>query len=486
MLKKIRKNAKIFLWLLIIAFVIWLAADVILTRQGGAYAGVMFGRKVPFSEYKKAWEAARTTAIFTYGDKFRKVAENLNLDEEAWNRLILLHEAKRQGLRSDDSEVVNLIKDMAIFKDKGGNFDRKTYEYILRYTFGLTPRDFEEQVRGEITIKKLIDKQNELVQLTDEEILKEYKLINEKVKAGYVLFETEKYLSGVSYTEDELKEFFENNTRTFIIPERVNVEYFGRAFSDETEEAKDRIKKELQGISDEILEKKDFEEVAKKYSMQIKETGFFGKEDKIAGIGRSLYFANVALSLNPGQISEPIEIEMRNGIYILRVKEKKEARPAKFAEVKEKAERALKTKKAEDKAKEKAKEVQLTIKSRTEKKDKFEDIIKDLSLKIEQTDAFTRNTYIKGLGLAREFINAAFSLKEGEVYNEPVKVHNGYAILKLSAFIPIDEKKYEEEKEKFKGQLLAQKRYINFLTWFYGLKERANLRSNLERLRSQM
>lgn len=474
MLKAMRKNTKIFMWLLIIAFVVWLAADVILTRQGTAYAGIIFGKRISFGEYKKAWEAVRTKAIFAYGDEFQKVAKNLNLDEEAWDRLILLYEAKRQKIQTNDSEVVDFIRNIAIFKDKNDKFDPKTYEYILRYTFGLTPQDFEEQIRDELTIKKLMEKQNEKISLTDEEVLKGYKLTNEKVKACYILFETEKYYSPVSCAEDELKGYFEKNAKKFTIPEQANVEYFGKNFTDETEEVKNKLKEEMQKISDEVSEKKDFEGTAKKYSLEIKETGFFGREDKIPGIGWALNFANVALSLKPGEISYPIVT--KSGVCILKVKEKKQARPAKFEEVKEKVERALKMEKAENEALLKAKEVLSIIKTRVEKKDKFEDIIKELSLTAKETDAFTRNTYIEGLGVAKEFTDAAFSLKEGEIYNEPVKVHNGYAILKLSAFIPIDENKYKEEKDKFKEQLLTQKRYLNLLTWFYDLRERAKLK----------
>ncbi len=485
MLKTIRKKARIFLYILIIAFVVWLAADVILTGQGAVYAGIILGKRISLSEYKKAWEAVRTKAIFTYGDEFRKVASNLNLDDEAWDRLILLYEAKRQRFKTDDSEVVNFIKDIAIFKDKDGKFDRKTYEYILRYTFGLTPRDFEEQIREELTIKKMINSQNEKVQLTDEEVLSEYKIANEKAKATYILFKTEEHYPLASCTEDELRSYFEKNIQKFTIPEQVNVEYFGGDFSDETEETKNVIKNQMQAISDELSENKDFGGIAKKYSMQIKETGFFGREDKIADIGWSLDFANVALSLKPQEISKPIETKSGVGVYILRVKEKREARLAEFTEVKERVEKALKAEKAQEVAKAKSKEVLPTIKARIEKKDKFEDIAKDLSLTVKETDAFTRNTYIQGLGLAREFIDAAFSLKEGEIFAEPIKVHNGYAILKLSAFIPIDENKYKEEKEKFKEQLLAQKRYTNFLFWFYDLRKRAALKSNLENLQGR-
>lgn len=480
MLKTMRTNAKIFMYILITAFIAWLAADVILTRQSTTYAGIIFGKKVPFSEYQKAFIAARTKAIFTYGEQFLKLAKNLNLEEEAWDRLILLYEARRQRLKADDKEVVTLIRDMPVFKDKEKRFDSKAYENILRYSLGISPRQFEEQIREELTIEKLMDKQNANLSIGEDETLKEYKMLNEKAKAAYILFKTDDFIFVVNCTEDEAKAYFEKNRQLFTIPEQVNVQYFGKPFADETEEAKDNIRKRMREISDEISKEKDFEATAKKHSIEIKETGLFGREDKIPEIGWALNFADASLSLKPGEISKPIET--KSGVYVLRVKEKKQSRLAEFAEVKEKAEKAVKAQKAQEQAKAKAEETLSAIKARIEKKEKLEDILKDLSLTFKETEAITRNAYIQGLGWAPEFTGAAFSLKEGEIYSEPVKVHDGYAILKLSALIPIDENKYKEEKEKFKEQLLAQKKFSNFITWFSDLKKRANLKSNLKNL----
>ena len=50
--------------------------------------------------------------------------------------------------------------------------------------------------------------------------------------------------------------------------------------------------------------------------------------------------------------------------------------------------------------------------------------------------------------------------------------------------IPIDENKYKEEKDKFREQLLAQKKYFNSMSWFFELKKQADLRSNPDNFQS--
>lgn len=479
MLKQMRKNSRIFLYILIVAFVAWLAFDVINTAQRNPYAGSIFGKKVLTNDYQKAFIAARTKAILTYGEKIRDVQKDLNLEGDAWDRLILLAEAKKQKIKADDKEMVDFIKGIAIFHDKNGKFSNSLYEQILRYSLGITPVEFEEQIRGDLTIQKLLEKENEKVALTDEEILKEYKFVNEKAKADYIPFKAQDYLAQATCTEDEVKSYFEKNKAAFKIPEQVNAQYIGKVFPENAGEEKDKIRKEMKDISYELAAEKDLEGVAKKFSMQVKETGFFDRETKIPDIGWDLQFANTALSLQTGDLSGLVET--KTGVYILKVKEKKPSRQAEFAEVKDKAEKSLKAQKSEDLAKAKAAEALSAIKARLDKKEKFEDIAKSMSLTLQETGAFNRNSYIQGLGAAPEFAQAAFSLKEGEIFGEPVKVHDGYVIARQTALIPIDENKYNEEKDKFKEQLLAQKKYLNSMSWFFEIKKQADLKSNLNK-----
>lgn len=480
MLKQMRENSRVFLYILIVAFVAWLAFDAITTAQRNPYAGSIFGKKILINDYQKAYIAARTKAILTYGDKIRDVRKDLNLEDDAWSRLILLAEAKKQKIKTGDKEIVDFVKGIVLFHDKGGKFSNSLYEQILRYSLGLTPVEFEEQVRGDLTIQKLIEKENQKVVLTDEDILKEYKFVNERAKADYILFKAQDYLAEAACAEDEVKSYFEKNKAAFKLPEQVNMRYIGKAFPANTDEEKNKIRKEMKDISYELAGEKDIESAAKKFSLPVKETGFFNRETNIPDIGWDLQFADAALSLQTGDISGLVET--KTGVYILMVKEKEPARQAEFAQVKEKAEKFLKAEKAEEIAKTKADGALSAIKARLEKKEKFEDIVKSLSLAAKGTEAFSRNDYIQGLGAAPEFAKAVFSLKEGGVFGEPVKVHDGCAIARQTALIPIDENKYEEEKDKFKEQLLAQKKYFNSMSWFFELKKRSDLKSNLDKL----
>lgn len=475
MLKQIRENARIPLYILIVAFI---GLYAISSHETSPAAGKIFGKKIMLSDYRKAYIGARTQMIMRYGEFPRDIQAEKALEEETWNRLILLREAKKERIKVNDKEVVDFIKGIDVFNDKNGKFNNRLYEEILKYNFGLTPTAFEDIVRENLVITKLVDEQNRNIALSDEDVLKEYKFLNEKAKADYILIKTVDYLPQVSMGEDEVKTYFEKNRGAFEIPEQVDVEYIVKSFPDDKEESKEKIREEMRDLYYELSADKDFAAAAKKFSLPVKATGFFDKEANIPGIGYDFKFAGAAFALDADKISNPVET--KTGIYILKLRGKKPARTADFAEAKGRVEQALKAEKANDLAKAKAQEALDEVKRDAKK---FEDAAKRLSLSVKQTHEFARNQYIEGLGVAPEFANAAFSVKQGEVFGEVVKVHDGYAIARQVSITPIDDKKFQEEKEKFKEMMLAQKKFFASVTWFSELKKRADLQANLDKVR---
>ena len=480
MLKQIRENARIPLYILIVAFIGLYAVS---GHETNPPAGKIFGRKVLVSDFQKAYNGARTLLIMRYGELPRDTKIEPMIEDEAWNRLIMLYEAKKEHIKVSDKEIVEYVKGISAFNDKSGRFSKRQYEEILKYSFGLTPSEFEQQVKENLMMEKVVDKQGQDIKLTDDDVLREYKFLNEKVKADYILFKTADYLPQITVTEDETKAYFEKSKDAFKIPEKVNIEYIAKAFADDKEETKQKVRKEMKDISYEFAVSADLAAAAKKSSLEIKETGLFDRESNIPGIGYDLKFADAALALAAGQVSNPIET--KSGVYIIKAKEKKLGRAAEFSEAKELVENTLKLDKADAIAKAKAQEALNAVKAGLEKKGDFDDIAKGLSLSVKKTDAFARNQYIGGLGVAPEFAEAAFSAKQGEVFAEAIRVHDGYTIVRQDSITPIDEKKYQEEKDKLKGLMLAQKKYFASITWFTELKKKANLQNNLDKVRGR-
>ncbi|MDD2927814.1 MAG: SurA N-terminal domain-containing protein [Candidatus Omnitrophica bacterium] len=153
--KKTAKKIWVGLALIIIpAFALWGFGGTSCSRQENRPLGKIFGQTVSNLEFRDSLSAVTTAAIMQYGNKFPEVAKDLNLEAQAWERLILLYEAKKRGIKTSDKEVIRTIENLPYFQYKG-RFDNRIYNQTLQYIFRLKAREFEEQMRANLTLNKL-------------------------------------------------------------------------------------------------------------------------------------------------------------------------------------------------------------------------------------------------------------------------------------------------------------------------------------------
>lgn len=162
MLEVLRKKGvnKTILW--IIAIIVILSFGVF----GTAYrldnsvnsAGTIYGHSVNIKDFQEAYLDARDQAIRLYGDEFFKNGNRIDLEQETWDRLILLKEAQKHDIRVTDEEVVAYIAAVPFFQ-RSGQFDQTLYEEIVQNPriFDRSTHDFEEGIRKQLIIKKLIE-----------------------------------------------------------------------------------------------------------------------------------------------------------------------------------------------------------------------------------------------------------------------------------------------------------------------------------------
>ncbi|MCM8782126.1 MAG: peptidyl-prolyl cis-trans isomerase [Candidatus Omnitrophica bacterium] len=528
MLRQLRKRKimKRVLWtvaiLIIPPFVFWGGGSALRSRQKGpAYAGIIFGQKISFKEYGDAWQATKNQAIMIYGPKLNEVYESLNLDQQAWERLILLKEVKRRKIKVSDSEVIDTIQNFPFFQSKG-RFDKRAYDLILRQIFKIEARQFEEEIRDALSITKLRDTIIKDVIITDEEVKWEYKKENEKASLAYILISPISFKKYAKIQEDALKNYYRKNIVSFRVGEQVNIDYLGFEFSNyqknisvndedvrsyyeshkdefdpqkKFEEIRDIVKNRLiqekakesalmaaEKIDYILADKnKSFEEVAKEYDILVKETGFFGKEGLIPQIGWFPEIQKIAFTLNVGERSELIRPKMgfAKGYYIIKIKEKKPPYIQTYEEVKEQIENLLKEEEAARLAFLEAQRLHKKIEDLMKTKNiKFDEAILRIKRKLKYTEPFTRNGYIQGVGSATEFGEIAFNTKPGEV-SPIIKAQAGFCIFTVIEIIPIDEEKFAKEKEDFTKRCLEAKKSRILNEWYYLLIEKANLKSNI-------
>lgn len=460
--KKTAKKVWIILAIIIVpAFVLWGSGSLIRSKQEATYAGRVFGKNISFLEYKDALEAVRNSAIMQFGENFSEMQKILNLESQAWMRIILLFEAKKRKITASDKEVIELIESYPYFQ-RNGQFDNRMYSELLHYVFHTQPRVFEEQARQNIIISKLYRQVTAVLKVSAEEIKTEYRKANEEISLYYIAGAPSDFAKDINPSDADLKAYFAANSLQFKQPLSFNLDYV-------VLESENKIK----DVVSRLNKKRDFNKTIKEMGITLKETGLFAQTDPIPGIGWSPEILNLLSKLKIGQYSPPIQIGKY--YYVLRLKETKEAYIPAFEKLKDKVKEAFIKERATRAAKERIEECLLKLKESQQINPKLTDLektAKECGLKSGSTDYFKYGSYIEGIGASDILWVKALELKEGG-FSDIISMPSGFYIIKLKNRIPFDQNKFQGEQVEFSKKLLSQRQQEYFTQFTEDLKRKA-------------
>lgn len=469
--KKTAKKIWIILAIIVIPPFVLLwgpGSSIVRGKQKSGYVGKIFGRNIPISEYKDAYEAARNQAVLQYGDKFSEMQKYLNLESRAWDRLILLVQAKKNKIKATDKEVIEEIQGYPLFQNKG-RFDSQIYSQLLEYVFRIQPRQFEEEIRQNLILFKLSEGITGNITVTETEIKEEYQKLNEEISMYYIAGLPSDFAKGITVSQEEVKEYFTKNSLQFKEPLAFNIEY--TAINSENEDEK-AVKDKINAVFARLSKNTDFSNAAKEFNLSVKETGFFGQTDPIPGIGWSQEISGVISKARVGDLLPPIYAEKY--YYILRLKEKREPFIPGFETIKDKVKETLSNDKSLSAAKQGMENCLNKLKQAQKENPKsidFEKAAKEFNLKSGETAFFKYGSYIEGIGASDNFFMQARNLKEDE-FSPMINTPTGLYIIKLKAKKLIDEEKFTKEKAELSQRLLFQKKGEHFLKFLEDLKRR--------------
>ena len=461
--KKTARRIWIALAVIIVpAFVFWGFGGAVRSREGTRFAGRIFGKKIAFLEYQEAVNAVKNQAVMQFGENFEEVKKYLDLENQAWQRLVLLYEAKKRNIRVDDSEVVGYVQKNPLFM-RQGQFDKRFYEQIVQYEFRTQPRVFEEQVRDNLALSKLYRQITDGIGLSEEEVRAEYKKANEETSLDYIAAVPGDFAAGLDPAEAELESYFAANSLDFKQPLSFNADYVE---SDSEEKIKAFLRQS---------KKKGFEKAAKGLKLDLKSTGLFAQTDFIPGIGWSPEIITGLSKLNIGRHSGSFKID--KNFYVFRLKDRKDPYIPEFGKIKNRVKESFVREASEKRALSKLKECSqgLTALSETQvKKLDFNKLAGAYGLKSGSTGLFKYGSYIEGIGASDKFWSAAAGL-EGKAVSDIISSPSGFYIVRLKNKVPLEEKKFAAEKENFSRDLLAQKKQESFAKFTEGLLKKAQL-----------
>ena len=463
------------MWILLASFLLWGGSSAIFSSRSknASYAGTVFGKKVGWKEYDQNYNAVLNQAKLMYGEKFAQIQQFINIDQEAWMRIILMREAVKKHISVSDDEVIRAICNMQIFQDSSGKFVPEIYGRVMSYFLKVQPREFEEELKGSLAITKLKDIVIKNITISDAELKQAYKEKNEKINADYVLLNTNDFKQQASVSDEKIKQYYDSHSAEFRTPAKVNIEYLFFEYSKYKTE--DDAENAASDVAYEIGRQKqpNLDLAAKKFNLTVKETGFFAMGDAMPGIEQANLVAQEAFKLEPGRISSPIKTDA--GRYIIKLKDKKEPNPQTLDEARQKIKDMLIMEGAKALVEKKANEFFADIKQKLSAGWTFKKACAKLSMKVTSTGAFTKSGSIPSIGKSDDFARAAFSAEPGKLAGT-AKTDQGTAIIFVVKKESIDEKKFAAEKDTFKKSALQEKQTKYFEDWFTKLRLSANVK----------
>ncbi|MDY0212855.1 MAG: SurA N-terminal domain-containing protein [Desulfuromonadaceae bacterium] len=480
MLDLIRKKQKTFIvkvvfWTIITAFIgtiflVWGKGQE--QKEQITVAARVGNIDISFDEFRIAHNNLYNLYKNLYGDAFTPENEKqLQLTRQAIDMLIdqalLLMKADEMGIKVSKGELVSAIASVEAFQIDG-TFDKKRYVEVLSYQ-RMTPQDFEQMQRHQMLVNRVRAYIQGQVQVTDADVVEEFRRLREKINLAYLEFDPKDYLNAVELDPVAVEQYYSKNNEQYRVPEQVALEYVeisAESVRDQIEPAPEELtryyQRHLDAFSiDEQLQashilfkvaqdadsqtRQDKRAQALKVQAELVADNFatlakrYSEDSESAAAGGDLgyfkrntfgsAFEDAAFALETGEISDIVETNM--GYHIILVTGHTPAGYKPLDQVRAQvvegfiAEQSIKL----------AYEKTFDAYNMNRKQGGIITAAQQLGLSPLKTELFSRNETIGGIGNVPELSNQAFGVSEGKLL-KPLKVGNKVVLAQVTEHKP--------------------------------------------------
>ena len=240
----------------------------------------------------------------------------------------------------------------------------------------------------------------------------------------------------------------------------------------------ERAQAEAQRIADDVAKllktPADFETVAKPRGLTVSESGFFAREEPIAGLGMAPAVAERAFQMKEGEVSDAIRTPQ--GFAFITVTGKQDARVPGLEEVKARVREDVVKKKATEAARQNAASLVAKLRSGD-----FAATAKAAGLESKTTDLIARGAPIAEAGVSPAVDAVAFTLPAGGV-SDPIVTDTGAVIVKVVEKKDVTPAELTDGKLKLREELVNERRNRFFASYMNKARERMKININRETL----
>lgn len=468
MMSWMRRTSRYFLVVVVLTFIASLAYfGATQDRAGPDWVVSVNGDEVSALAYQRAYRATVEQYRQLFKDRFTdEMARSLKLQEQVIDSLVtdrLIHQgAPAEGISVSNEELAAEIARMGVFH-AGGGFSREQYLKVLSRA-GLTPAQFEPDMRGELLRRKLQTLLTAGVKVTEAELRQQWEIRQERVRAAYLLVSPESFLASAEATEAEVEAYHKAHPAEFTRPERrrilaailpaasvpaptvtdadVEAAYKERRreFEQPTRvrlahilvrvpsvggsEAEDKAREKAEAALRRVREGADFAQVAREVS-EDPATALRGGELGLVAPGEQVpQFEQVAFGLKRGEVAGPVRTPY--GYHVMKALE---IVPGSKKELREVAATLRANLTAEGQLRALREKAQAAHRALLGASD-FAAEARRQGLTLRELGPFGRSDAVEGIGRVSEATAAIFVLPPDGV-SAPVKIPDGYAIFRL-------------------------------------------------------
>jgi len=228
-------------------------------------------------------------------------------------------------------------------------------------------------------------------------------------------------------------------------------------------------------LEKQISKPADLDKVAKAQALTVQESGFFARDEPIMGLGASPDAAARAFDMKIGDVSPAVRAS--RGFAFVTPTAKQDPYVPKLDEVKDRVRDEVVKIKARDLATQKAAELAPKLKGAPD----FDKAAKAAGIEAKTTELIARDAPIADLGVAPAIDDAAFRMAVGAV-SDPIATGTGAAVIKLVEKQQTTASDYSLAKDKFREDILADRRNRFFGAYMVKAKQRMKIEVNRESL----
>lgn len=211
---------------------------------------------------------------------------------------------------------------------------------------------------------------------------------------------------------------------------------------------------------------KEFDAVARKETLEIKETPLFKYKQAVPDLGNDEGLQNLVFQLREDEVGGPVSLP--KGLVVVQLVQIVPEHAPKLDEVRAQVEEDYRAEESKNLARQKAQEFATQAKNGD-----FKKVAQKDGLTVKESKDLTRQDTLESLISASE-LGAAFTLGPGQI-SDALPVGTNYIVLRVLSHTPPDEASFAQQQDQIREQLLNQKRSLAFEIY------RQNLKQQLER-----